>query len=204
MTRPNVVPSGKEELLPHIYYSTRRIASGTNLQNTEHRFFNYVVGQTIDGIVATEQDTNIKKTNAVEQPNRFWLKSIDISLLFSLAGGSDLTFGKDSRENSGKNLLYGYGTNPDGLIPNSLFVLNVANKEKLIVPLDLLVAPTQISPERFQRVYKIFTLQNAELLFPEITFDPKIKIGGDIDSSFGDDLRIVLRFHGHLVRLADM
>ena len=187
MAQTSVLPSGKQEILPFIYWSTRRIGVNYAGAGKEILFFNYVEGQSVDSVVASEIDTNLKKSNTIEHPNRFWIKQISVSVIPNV-----LT--EDSIGNL--NLL----------LNNSKFTLKVSVKEKIVIcPITSLLDTTQLLPATVSRFTKPYTLKVAEILLPEVPFTVSLKFGTDMIALTNTAIiRLVVRLHGSLVRLADM
>ena len=180
------IPSKKRELIPHTYWSTRRI--GQTLANREILFHNYVVGQSIDSIVATEVDTNMKKAGAIEQPNRFWLNSISLIIIPNTDLHTATTL-----------------TDIVTILNYAKFTLKISTKERIVLaPIPELLAQAQIINSGFTPFKKEFTLKRPELLFPEISFEPKIQWGSDTPELTATSTKLVLRLTGHLVRLAEL
>lgn len=182
-------PSGKLEKIRWTYYSTRRVPA-SSLANTSWDFFTYTVGQSIDSVTATIVDTNIKKPNAIEQPNTFDLLGMDF-------------------------LIYPSGTSPivstanviddiQKLTLNSKFVFTISNKDRFqFSSLADFLAPSQILTAQYSRYSKPFRLKTKEVLFPEINFVPTVTFGSEATTPT-NAMKMVLRLHGYLTRLADM
>ena len=180
------IPSKRRELIPHYYWSTRRV--GQTLANSEILFFNYVVGQTIDNVVANEVDTNMKKAGAIEHPNRFWLSGISLFVL------------PNTGINTATTIL-----DINNILTYAKFTLKVSTKEKIVIaPITDLLANSQIVNANFQTIKKEFTLKRPELLMPEITFEPSLKFGSDMPNLTATATKIIMRLNGHLVRLAEL
>ena len=186
------VPSSKEEMLPFVYHSTRRISNAV-IKSTEVSFFNYSIGQNIDGITATSVDTNMKKASAVEQPNRFWLKKIDLIIVPSIS-----IVNTDS-----KHIL-----DIMNIITNASFSFVLANKEKLsLTPIIDLLSPAQILPASFSVFKKGFILKDEELIPPEVPFSATLKFNSDapdLNLGTGEVCKLIMRLQGKIVRLAEM
>lgn len=172
---PASTPSKEREMIPYAYYSTRITQQGVRT----YEFFTYTIGSKHPdtNTPATIYDTNLKKENSIETPNRFYLDTIE------LIADVDLT--TENADNVIKKLL-----------TNGVFTFKIGNQEKIVDVIEHIISPSQIfkSAQVVKGAYKI--KPTPFLLLAEYYFNFTIDYGVDVPANY----RIKTIFGGRLVK----
>lgn len=172
---PASLPSKEREMIPYCYYSSRK----TNANVKVYEFFTYTLGgkHPDTGVPATIYDTNLKKENAIETPNRFWLNSIELIANVPLS-----TADADSIIQQ--------------LTTNGVFTFKVGNQEKIVDIIEHISSPNQVwkNVQIIKSIYKI--KPHPFLLLPEVYFSFTIEYGATVPA----DYTIKVVFNGRLVK----
>lgn len=169
------IPSQERELIPYAYYSTRK----TTVNVKTYDFFTYTLGgkHPDSALPATISDTNLKKENAIETPNRFWLKSIELiaNVPLTTADCDEVI----------RRLLSG-----------GIFTLKIGTQEKIVDIIEHLLSPSQVWKST-QIVKSSYVIKPKPiLLLPEHYFSFTVEYGEVPPAGF--TLKAI--FNGNLVK----
>lgn len=153
---PSSTPSREREMIPFSYYSSRKVSNIT----ADYEFFTYTFGgkHPDTNVPAKLIDTNMKKESAIETPNRFWLRKIEVI--------ADVPLTEANVDRIIQTLL-----------TNAIFTFKIGTQEKIVSIIEHFISPTQLFKETQLVKPSYIVKPRPFLLLPEVYFSMNITYG---------------------------